>query len=102
MAFPKARAVLVDTSRNGAVVAQWPAESGKRWTKRKIRDRIGWLWPAEHALREYVRAEQRCWSEMFRLHDKSRAKKTDRWLMDGLSNALRSHNKGCNGFLRRI
>lgn len=101
MALPRVRVTVVETA-NGVVTARSLLGSGKRWTRRKIRDRIGWLWPAEHALREYVRAEDRCWSEMRRLHDKSRTKSRDRWLTDGLTNALRAHNKACNGFLRRI
>jgi len=101
MAPSRVRVTVVDAASN-AVIASFPAEGGKRWTKNKIRDRIGWLWPAEHAMREWWRAEKVCWSEMLRLHDKSRTKKTDRWLTDGVMNAARSHTKACNGFLRRI
>lgn len=92
------RITVVDPQRGSTLIAG----KKKRWTKNKIRDRIGWLWPAEHAMREYVRAEQKCWSEMFRLHDKSRTKKRDRWLTDGLTNGLRAHDKACSSFFRRI
>lgn len=92
------RITVVDSSNGSVQVA------GKRWRSKKnrIRDRIGWLWPVEHAMREYVRAENKCWAEMFRLHDKSRGKKRDRWLTDGLTNGMRAHTKACNGFMRRI
>jgi hypothetical protein len=101
MAKSTARVTVIDTQR-GSTVFQEPS-GGKRWKKRKNRARKGWLWPVEHTVREYIRAEGTCWSEMLRLHKKSARKRGDWWVVaDPSTNCVRAHEKAIRRFLRRI
>jgi hypothetical protein len=67
----------------------------KRGRKKKV-SRL--LRPTERIVRRYLKAERRCWTDLERRHFRSRSKKRDRWLTDGVSNSLRSFDKGCRVF----
>lgn len=68
---------------------------GKKGRKKKV---TRFLRPTERVMRRYLKAERKCWTDLTRRHDKSRRKKNDRWLTDGLSNSLKSFDKGCRVF----
>lgn len=87
------RVTVVDAS-SGAGTATTLVKGKKRGKKKVTR----WLRPTERVVRQYLKAERRCWSDMARRHDKSRGKKRDRWLTDGVSNSLRAMDKGCRVF----
>lgn len=60
--------------------------------KKRVSD---WMRPGERIIRQTIKAQERCWAEALGRHDKSRTKKRDRWLTDGLNNSLRALDKGC-------
>jgi len=101
MAKWAARLTVVDPQ--GGVVAKASLGSG-RWKKRKKnRARDSWLWPVEHVAREYMRAEETCWTEMRRLHRRSVRKRGDWFIVeDPSSNCVDAHVKAIRSFLRRI
>lgn len=66
--------------------------------KRKKKKVTRWMRPSEKAMRQYIKAERRCWDELLDRHDKSRGKKRDRWLTDVPNNALRALDKGLRVF----
>lgn len=68
---------------------------GKKGRKKRVSE---FLRPTERITRQFIKAERRCWTDLTRRYDKSRGKKRDRWLTDGLSNSLRSMDKGCRVF----
>ncbi len=90
------RVTVVDTGDGGgSTQTLLKRKGGKR--KRVSR----WLRPAERVVRQYGKAQSKCWSESDKRHDKSRGKKRDRWITDSLSNNLKSVNKSCR-VLRKI
>jgi hypothetical protein len=65
-------------------------KSKKRGKKKTTR----WLRPTERVVRQYMKAERKCWTDAVRRHGKARKKKKDKWLTDGLGNSLKSMDKG--------
>lgn len=88
------KVTAVDLGEGGAVSTTL-YEDKKKGKKKKV-SRL--LRPAERVVRQYIKAEKKCWTDLSRRHDKSRGKKRDRWLVDGLGNSLRSIDKGCRVF----
>lgn len=82
------RVTVVDLNNNTTQTVFKAKGSGKR---KKV---SSWLRPTERVMRRTLKAQDRCWSDALRRHDKSRTKKRDRWLTDSLGNALRSAEKG--------
>lgn len=87
------RVTVVDVSDNSGRATT--LVKGKKGRKKRV---TKWLRPTERIARQFIKGERRCWSDLARRHDKSRGKKRDRWLTDGLSNSLRSMDKGCRVF----
>jgi hypothetical protein len=67
----------------------------KKGRKKKV---TRWLRPTERVVRQYMKAEKKCWTDLTKRHRKARGKKRDRWLTDGVSNSLKSFDKGCRVF----
>lgn len=86
------RVTVLDLSKDGTATTLL---KGKKSRKKKV---TRFLRPTERVIRQYLKAERKCWSDMTRRHNKSRTKKRNRWLTDGLSNSLRSVDKGCRVF----
>lgn len=85
------RVTVVDLNDNTAQTVF--DAGGKGGGKRKrVSD---WMRPTERFLRQGIKAQDRCWTEALTRHDKSRTKRRDRWLTDGLNNSLRAIDKGC-------
>jgi uncharacterized protein DUF6312 len=84
-------AVNLDNGGDASILVE-----SKRGKKKKKVSRL--LRPTERIARRYIKAERRCWADLERRHLKSRRKKRDRWLTDGVSNSLRSLDKGCRVF----
>jgi hypothetical protein len=82
------RVTVIDLRDNTTQTVFKAKGSGKR---KKVSD---WMRPTERFVRQALKGQERCWTDALRRHDKSRTKKRDRWLTDGLSNALRSAEKG--------
>jgi hypothetical protein len=68
---------------------------GKKGKKKRV---TKWMRPTERAVRQFFKAERRCWTNLTSRHDKSRRKKRNRWLTDSPNNILRSMDKGCRVF----
>lgn len=88
------RVTVLDLSAKSGGTATTLLKGKKRRKKRVTK----FLRPTERVIRQYLKAERKCWSNMTRLHNKSRTKKNNRWLTDSLSNSLRSMDKGCRVF----
>lgn len=86
------RVTVVDPT--GAGGAQTMYKDKKKRKKKVTR----WMRPGEKALRQYLKAERRCWTEMIDREGKSRRKKRDRWLFNMPNDAFRSMDKGCKVF----
>jgi hypothetical protein len=83
------RVTVVDLNDNSAQTVFEGKGKGKR---KKVSD---WMKPGERILRRTLKAQEKCWTSALSRHDKSRTKKRDRWLTDGLNNGLRALDKGC-------
>jgi len=83
------RVTVVDMKDNTTQTLYEADGGGKR---KRVSD---WMRPTERFLRQGIKAQERCWTEALSRHDKSRTKKRDRWLTDGLNNSLRAMDKGC-------
>ena len=70
---------------------------GKRRRKKKVSE---WLRPTEKVVRQYIKAERRCWSYSLRKWRKNTRKKGDRWVFDSLPIYTQAHIKACNAFFR--
>ena len=87
------RVTSVDLGGNGGSATTFL--KSKKGRKKKV---TKWLRPTERVVRQYIKAERRCWSDLLGRYNKSRGKKRDRWLTDGLGNSFRSIDKGCRVF----
>jgi hypothetical protein len=83
------RVTVVETGEGGGSKTLLESKGG---SKKKV---TAWLRPTERIYRQYLKAERKCWADAVKRHGKSRSKKRDRWLTDGLNNNLRSLDKGC-------
>ena len=86
------RVTVVGTEDSGG--AYTLLKSKKRGKKKSTR----WLRPTERVVRQYMKAERKCWGDALQRHGKARRKKKDKWLTNGLGNSLRSVDKGCKVF----
>ena len=88
------RVTVVDLKDNST---QTVFESDKGRKRKRVSE---WMRPTERFLRRGIKAQERCWTEALDRHDKSRTKKRDRWLTDGVNNSLRAIDKGCRVWSR--
>ena len=79
---------VVDTNNESSETVFKSKGKGKKKVTR-------WLRPGERLIRKTLKAQERCWGNALTRHDKSRGKKRDRWITDGLSNSLKAVEKGC-------
>jgi hypothetical protein len=87
------RRVTVVSTKTGEVQSLYD----KRKKKRKVSQILR---PTERLLRTAAKAEERCWTEFNRNHNKSLRKKRDRWITDGIGNAVDAAEESCKVWRR--